>query len=237
MLGKLGQLLGGNVLKGANKLVETVWGSEENESLRRAKRRSEAVDQFSKEFRKLENRTWWDALVDGLNRLPRPVLVVMVLGYFGLAYGDPTEFQVLNTALDGVPDEAWFLLGAIVTFYFGARELDKNRGKSLTLTKAQFADQQARIHELREGAGQTAKGDASAEQGGAPSPKPEASRNRDTGAAGHVSDARYQAEMASDRPLSDKVIREWNERHRGDAGNRSGAAGDDGAAGPPRRGR
>lgn len=194
MLDKLGRLFGGGLLRGANRLVETIWGSAENDAARAADRRARATSQFAGEFRRLAARTWWDAFIDGLNRLPRPTLVVLVLGYFALAYADPTEFQILNTALEGVPQPAWYLLGAIVTFYFGARELDKGRKTKLALSEAQFAEQQARIAELRERSDQ-----------GEP----------DGTGTGGMSDAAYDKAMAGDAPLSARAIREWNRRHNG----------------------
>jgi len=199
MLEKVSNLLGGGLLNGANKLVETIWGSAENDATRAARRRGRATRQFAAEFRRLETRTAWDAFVDGLNRLPRPTLVILVLGYFVLAYADPTEFQILNTALEGVPKPAWYLLGAIVTFYFGARELDKGRKTKLALSDQQFAEQQQRIAGLRDRP--SAGDDGANEDDGA------------NGADGRMSDAGYDRAMASDRPLSDKVIREWNRRH------------------------
>lgn len=195
MLGKLGQVLGGGVIDSANKLVETIWGSAEKDAARKARRRNRATQQFAAEFRRLQQRTAWDAFVDGLNRLPRPTLVSLVLGYFVLAYADPTEFQVLNTALEGVPKPAWYLLGAIVTFYFGARELDKGRKAKLALSEKQFAEQQERIETIR------ARGDGAADAAAK--------------SGGRMSEAAYRRAMASDRPLSDQVIREWNRRNDG----------------------
>jgi hypothetical protein len=195
MLGKITDVLGGNLLTGANAVIETIWGSAENDAARKARRRARATSQFAAEFRRLAQRTAWDAFVDGLNRLPRPTLVILVLGYFVLAYADPTEFQILNTALEGVPRPAWYLLGAIVAFYFGARELDKGRKTKLAMSESQFAEQQRRIAELRGGSSDGDGGDGA------------------DGIARGVADAAYQRAMASDRPLSDKMIREWNRRH------------------------
>jgi hypothetical protein len=228
VLGSLAKLLGGNIVSGVNTLVETIWGSEEKDAVRRARRRQGSVGQFASEFRRLENRTWWDALVDGLNRLPRPVLVFLVLGYFALAYLDPTEFQVLNTALDGVPDEAWFLLGAIVTFYFGARELEKNRSKAMTLSRAQFADMQSRIAELRGRDtgraddplphdpvpnGAALEGDIAPTPGAASGAGP-AGASPESRLNGGGTAAEDPPDPASDRPRRDAVIRDWFARHR-----------------------
>lgn len=148
----LGSLLGtglGKVLKPIKGLVTSIWGDAKQRERFGHSETMAVYEQFASEFRRLENRTAWDSFVDGLNRLPRPVMVAGTLGYFALAYADPQEFQVVNTALEGVPEPAWYLLSAIVGFFFGARELHKQRTKGLTISKAEFAAQQARVRALR----------------------------------------------------------------------------------------
>jgi len=70
---------------------------------------------------------WFDCLVDGLNRLPRPAMALGTLGLFVFAMVDPIAFGVRMQGLALVPDALWWLLGAIVSFYFGARELHHRR--------------------------------------------------------------------------------------------------------------
>lgn len=95
-------------------------------------------NQFAAEFQNRDNRTWWDSLVDGLNRLPRPVIVGLVISYFVLSYVSPVEFQKVNVALDTVPENMWYVLSAIIGFYFAARELHKIRGKKMAMSDEQF---------------------------------------------------------------------------------------------------
>lgn len=66
---------------------------------------------------------WFDGLINGLNRLPRPMLALGTLGLFIFAMVDPVAFSERMVGLDAVPEPLWWLLGAIVSFYFGAREL------------------------------------------------------------------------------------------------------------------
>ncbi|WP_284267020.1 holin family protein [Roseicyclus amphidinii] len=66
---------------------------------------------------------WFDGLINGLNRLPRPMLALGTLGLFVFAMVDPVAFSERMVGLDAVPEPLWWLLGAIVSFYFGAREL------------------------------------------------------------------------------------------------------------------
>ncbi|MRX51271.1 hypothetical protein GI374_12605 [Paracoccus sp. S-4012] len=65
---------------------------------------------------------WFDGFVNGLNRLPRPMLTVGTLSLFGYAMADPGGFSMRMEGLALVPEPLWWLMGAIVSFYFGARE-------------------------------------------------------------------------------------------------------------------
>jgi hypothetical protein len=66
--------------------------------------------------------SWFDRMVNGLNRLPRPLLAFGTLGLFIYAMIDPEAFARRMVGLNAVPEPLWWLLGAIVAFYFGARE-------------------------------------------------------------------------------------------------------------------
>ncbi|MBF9058643.1 hypothetical protein HKCCSP123_05550 [Rhodobacterales bacterium HKCCSP123] len=65
----------------------------------------------------------FDRAINALNRLPRPMLALGTLGLFVFAMVDPVAFSARMVGLDAVPEPLWWLLGAIVSFYFGAREL------------------------------------------------------------------------------------------------------------------
>ncbi|MEX3015273.1 holin family protein [Gymnodinialimonas hymeniacidonis] len=71
---------------------------------------------------------WFDRMINGLNRLPRPMLALGTLGLFVYAMADPQAFAARMIGLQEVPEPLWWLLGAIVSFYFGARELHYSRG-------------------------------------------------------------------------------------------------------------
>ena len=70
----------------------------------------------------------FDSVMNGLNRLPRPMLALGTLGLFVFAMVDPAGFAPRMEGLALVPEPLWWLLGAIVSFYFGARELHYARG-------------------------------------------------------------------------------------------------------------
>jgi hypothetical protein len=61
--------------------------------------------------------------VDGVNRLPRPLLALGTLALFGYAMAEPAGFSLRMEALGRTPEPLWWLLGGVVSFYFGAREL------------------------------------------------------------------------------------------------------------------
>jgi hypothetical protein len=80
-----------------------------------------ALSQLQAEYAVAGNG-WFDRAVNGLNRLPRPFLAFGTLALFGYAMVDPDRFGQRMAGLNMVPDPLWWLLGAIVAFYFGARE-------------------------------------------------------------------------------------------------------------------
>ncbi|MCF6272570.1 MAG: holin family protein [Rhodobacteraceae bacterium] len=71
---------------------------------------------------------WFDRFVNGLNRLPRPIMALSTVGLFAYAMSDPAGFSVRMQGLAYIPEPLWWLLGAVVSFYFGARELNYFRG-------------------------------------------------------------------------------------------------------------
>ena len=86
-----------------------------------------ALAQMGAEFA-ASPRGWFDEAIDGLNRMPRPLLAFGTIGLFVYAMVDPWGFAGRMQGLQYVPEPLWWLLGAIVGFYFGARELHYRRG-------------------------------------------------------------------------------------------------------------
>lgn len=64
----------------------------------------------------------YDRAVDGLNRLLRPFLAFGTLGLIVWGMVWPEDFTRRMQALESVPEPLWWLMGAVVAFYFGARE-------------------------------------------------------------------------------------------------------------------
>jgi len=110
-------------------LAETAEVFRENAeagAARDAKGRSDALNQFAAEFSQ-PRRGLFDRLIDGLNRLPRPLLAFGTLGLFVTAMVDPIWFAGRMQGIALVPEPLWWLMGAIVSFYFGARHQAKGQ--------------------------------------------------------------------------------------------------------------
>ena len=80
----------------------------------------QAMAQFGAEF-VVPRKGAFDRFMDGLNRLPRPALALGTLGLFVSAMVSPLWFSERMQGIALVPEPLWWLLGVIVSFYFGAR--------------------------------------------------------------------------------------------------------------------
>ncbi|MCV2873195.1 holin family protein [Defluviimonas sp. WL0050] len=80
-----------------------------------------ALGEYGTEFQYVGDGIF-DRFVNALNRLPRPMLALGTLGLFVYAMVDPDSFTRRMVGLNYVPEPLWWLLAAIVGFYFGARE-------------------------------------------------------------------------------------------------------------------
>ena len=98
----------------------------EAEAQRDAAASHAALAQFATEFAGAR-QGGFDRLVDGLNRLPRPMMAFGVLGLFASAMISPEWFTARMQGIAYVPEPLWWLLGAIVSFYFGARHQAKGQ--------------------------------------------------------------------------------------------------------------
>jgi hypothetical protein len=147
-MGVIGQLLGGGARQISDAVTTVADGFRPNATqalqLGHASYQA-ALEQHGTEFQ-YGRSGWFDSLMNGLNRLPRPMLALGTLGLFVYAMVEPAGFAMRMVGLGAVPEPLWWLLGAIVSFYFGARELHYARGparpaarKTRTPAKARHA--------------------------------------------------------------------------------------------------
>lgn len=94
-----------------------------------------ALGEYGTEFQYVGDGTF-DRFVNALNRLPRPMLALGTLGLFTYAMVDPDSFTRRMVGLNYVPEPLWWLLAAIVGFYFGAREAHYFRSRPQTAAPA-----------------------------------------------------------------------------------------------------
>ena len=114
---------------GRNAVTETIEVFRENAeagAVRDADAKSAALAQLAAEFSR-DRYGWFDRFIDGLNRLPRPMLALGTIGLFVAAMADPVWFADRMAGVATVPEPLWWLMGAIVSFYFGARHQIKGQ--------------------------------------------------------------------------------------------------------------
>ena len=166
-MGIIGDILGVIFGGARNRIAETVEvfrPNAEAQAMRDASREAAALAQFAAEF-SVPRRGFFDRFMDGLNRLPRPMLALGTLGLFVAAMADPVWFAQRMQGVALVPEPLWWLMGAIVSFYFGARHQTKTQDfqKGLTATLARTPQVAANIRAL-----------AALQQGAAPMPEADA---------------------------------------------------------------
>lgn len=86
-----------------------------------------------------EAKPGYDHVIDALNRLPRPLAAIGALVLVAYAMIDPAGFAARMAALADMPEPLWWLIGAVLTFTFGAREAHylRNRPAAPPETPAQ----------------------------------------------------------------------------------------------------
>ncbi len=120
-----GMLFGGN----RNVVKDTVEVFRENReagAMRAHDLQSAAMQEFGQEF-VIPRQGGFDRIMDGVNRLPRPALALGTLGLFVSAMVSPLWFSERMQGIALVPEPLWWLLGVIVSFYFGARHQVKSQ--------------------------------------------------------------------------------------------------------------
>ena len=123
--GLFGLLFGGgrNVIR---ETAEVFRVNAESDASREAAYRAAALAQFGAEFRP-RARGAFDKFMDGLNRVPRPAMAFGTIGLLVAAMVDPVWFAARMQGIALVPEPLWWLTGAIVSFYFGARHQAKGQ--------------------------------------------------------------------------------------------------------------
>ena len=138
---------GRNVIKDT---AEVFRENTEGSAAREFGLRSATLNQFAAEFA-VPRRGLFDRFMDALNRVPRPALALGTLGLFIAAMVDPIWFASRMQGIALVPEPLWWLLGAIVSFYFGARHQAKGQDfqRSIATTMARAPEVTRNISSLQ----------------------------------------------------------------------------------------
>lgn len=110
----------GNNMNYLKDTVEVFRENAEQDATRQHALRVDVLNQFGREF-DVSKTSVFDRVIDGVNRLPRPALALGTLALFVAAMIDPIWFSERMQGIALVPEPLWWLLGVIVSFYFGAR--------------------------------------------------------------------------------------------------------------------
>lgn len=113
-------LVFGNGRNVVRETAEVFRENAENGASREHLRHTAALAQFGDEFLPGQ-RGLFDRVMDAVNRLPRPMMALGCLGLFISAMVDPVWFAARMQGIALVPEPLWWLLGVVVSFYFGAR--------------------------------------------------------------------------------------------------------------------
>lgn len=127
---------------------------------------------------------FFNSLVDGLNRLVRPLYTYGVIALFVWCAIDPVQFTFFVQALAVVPELMWYILLTITAFWFGGRLLEK-APKSIKGVDQAALDAVIKSREQMQ-------------------------RDRDEG----LTESEFQQQMKSTKPLSNAAILEWNARRK-----------------------
>ena len=137
-MGLMSQIMTAIFGGGRNAIAETAEGfrvNAERADQRGADITKATLAQFAAEFAH-PRKGLFDRLIDGINRLPRPMLALGTIALFVSAMFDPVWFASRMEGITLVPEPLWWLMGAIVSFYFGARHQAKGQEFQRSVTQS-----------------------------------------------------------------------------------------------------
>jgi hypothetical protein len=149
LMTSLQRLLTGGGLVGVKDLVEVFTANAEAASQRGDDLQADVLRQFAAEFHQRSNRTRWDSFVDGLNRLPRPLLALAVPSPLVLTPLYPLRMGEAYTAWALIPSWYGYLIVTVISFFF----IGRNQAKNLDFQRdaaGVFASTQAFLSTRRE---------------------------------------------------------------------------------------
>lgn len=117
----------GSILGGADKIARTFVGSKQERD-QQSHTEFQTV-QMSYQAEYTNNGGVFNALVDGINRLVRPLFTFGTIGLFVWAVVEPQPFTGAMSALSAMPIELWTIEGTIIAFWFGSKSIFGDKHK------------------------------------------------------------------------------------------------------------
>ncbi len=150
LIDRIFTLLFGNGTNVVRETAEVFRENAEAGAAREAALRGQALAQMGAEFA-APRKGLFDRFMDAVNRIPRPAMALGTLGLFVAAMVDPVWFAARMQGLVLVPEPLWWLMGAVVSFYFGARYQAKGQEfqRSIAETMLRAPEVAAGIARLR----------------------------------------------------------------------------------------
>ncbi len=146
-LGPIISFLTGGGLTG---LTKTIFGDKAARETNFHNEQMSITEGYQAEFNAPEKSGWFNQLVDGANRLVRPLFTYGIIAIFIWTSIDPVAFVESFQALAIIPELLWYIMLTIVAFWFGGRILEKAPAK-ITANEIQVMTQQAaQIQKQRE---------------------------------------------------------------------------------------
>jgi hypothetical protein len=117
----------GSVFKIFAPSIPTIFGDKtaSNTAAAEADKASQAELQGEFSYPLGANRSTFDIIMDGVNRLPRPTLVFGMIGILFWTCISPEDATKAFVSLSLVPDSLWNIFLLIVAFYFSSRMIEK----------------------------------------------------------------------------------------------------------------
>ena len=112
---------GGSAIGKIGDIAKSIWGNQESRDKYAYKQEMSVQDSYAAEFLAPEKKHWFNMLVDGVNRLVRPLFTYGIMAMFIWAAIDPKDFYVYIKNIEIIPEAMWWVMLTIIGFWFGGR--------------------------------------------------------------------------------------------------------------------
>ena len=205
-MGILSSILGINpekILDSASGLAKIFVGDKSERESNTHSEQESAFDVLQAEAaaQSRENRNWFDSLIDGINRIPRPLGFFSVIGILIWCPIDPASFANAMVSYQLVPEWLALIVGQVFLMFYGGRLLENWKMKPVDpkVTASVLAQLKTTNQQQKETVSHNNTGVSQSAVEPLVSAKP-------------IDDKEYKKEMAdTSRPLSLDSLVKWNE--------------------------